>query len=217
MLVKRFWIKGESERALTAEVMFRSPEKSMPKPMAMLPIVRALRTFLSMPMIMMMPMMRAMGASEEGWKICSQEPPASISSSRMIWPVTVVPTLAPIMMPRDWRSVRRPAPTRPDVMTMVAVDDWMIAVTATPRRKALKELFVTRSIICLSVPEELSLSPSPIRRMPYRNMARPPSSVSALKKFMISPFALIIRLNDGRSRSLFFTFVMMTGPAQMDS
>ena len=63
----------------------------------------------------------------------------------------------------------------------------MIAVTATPKRKALKVLFVTLSMICLSVPEELCLSPSPIRRMPYRNMASPPSSVKPLKKFIFSP------------------------------
>ena len=70
-------------------------------------------------------------------------------------------------------------------MTIVAVDDWMIAVTARPRRKALKTLFVTDSMICLSVPDELSLSPSPISRIPYRNKASPPASVNTLKKSMI--------------------------------
>ena len=95
----------------------------------------------------------------------------------MIWPVTVVPTFAPMIMPSDWCSDRRPAPTRPDVITIVAVDDWMIAVTPRPKRKALIGLFVTDSIAFLSAPEELSLRPSPIRRMPYRNMARPPNRV----------------------------------------
>ena len=123
MPVKRSLIIWDSDRALTAEVIFRRPENRIPNPMAMLPICLALRTRFSIPMIITIPMIRAMGASEEGWKIWSQEPPASISSRRMIWPVTVVPTLAPMMMPSDWRRVRRPAPTRPDVMTMVAVED----------------------------------------------------------------------------------------------
>jgi len=34
----------------------------------------------------------------------------------------VVPTFAPRMMPMDWCSVSTPAPTRPEVSTMVAVE-----------------------------------------------------------------------------------------------
>ncbi len=51
------------------------------------------------------PMISAMGAKDDGLKSCSQEvapPPVSRSRSLMIWPVTVVPTLAPIMIPMDW-------------------------------------------------------------------------------------------------------------------
>ena len=84
----------------------------------------------------------------------------------MICPVTVVPTLAPMIMPRDCRSVSTPAPTRPEVMTMVAVEDWMIAVIKTPSRNALNVLLVTFSIATLSAPEELSFRPSPISRIP---------------------------------------------------
>ena len=69
-------------------------------------------------------MMRARGASVDGLKNCSQDvAESSTSNRRMICPVTVVPTLAPMTMPSDWRSVMIPAPTRPEVMTMVAVDD----------------------------------------------------------------------------------------------
>ena len=117
-----------------------------------------------------------MGARVEGWKKRSQAvPEESMSSRRMICPVTVVPTLAPTMMPRDWRRVRMPAPTRPAVMTIMAVEDWIRAVTKMPRRKALKALFVTFSMARFNVPEEFSFRESPISRMPYRNMARPPS------------------------------------------
>ena len=84
---------------LTAPVMLSRPENRMPKPMAMLPTDRA---FLKkLPMMSTMPMMRAMGARVEGWKKRrTLVPEASMSSRRMIWPVTVVPTLAPMMMPR---------------------------------------------------------------------------------------------------------------------
>ena len=137
----------------------------MPKPTAMLPIDLAF--LIKWPMIRMMPMMSAIGARVEGWKNLSHAvPEESMSKRRMICPVTVVPTFAPTMMPSDWRSVRMPAPTRPEVMTIVAVDDWISAVTKMPRRNALKELFVTFSMALLSVPEEFSFRESPIRRMP---------------------------------------------------
>ena len=118
-------------------------------------------------MISTMPRIRATGARVEGLKIWSQAAElASMSSRRMIWPVTVVPTFAPTTMPRLWRSVMMPAPTRPEVMTIVAVEDWIRAVTPRPSRKALTGLFVTFSITIFSVPEEPSLRPLPISRMP---------------------------------------------------
>ena len=124
-------------------------------------------------------MISAMGAREEGRKIWSQAAEFWFKSiSRMIWPVTVVPTLAPMMMPRDCRRVRMPTPTRPEVMTMVAVEDWITAVITSPRKKALTGLLVTDSMASFRVPEELSFRPSPMRRIPYRNMARPPNIVS---------------------------------------
>ena len=142
--------------------------------MAMLPMDLA---FLKkLPIISTMPIIRAIGASVEGCRNRSQAlPEPSTSSRRMIWPVTVVPTLAPTMMPRDWRRVRMPAPTRPAVMTMVAVEDWISAVTSTPKRNALKALSVTLPMTFFRVPEEFSFRESPISRMPYRNMASPPS------------------------------------------
>ena len=77
-----------------------------------------------LPIIRMMPRIKARGARVEGCKKRRNEvPEASMSSRRMIWPVTVVPTFAPTIMPRDWRRVRIPALTRPAVITMVAVED----------------------------------------------------------------------------------------------
>lgn len=41
----------------------------------------------------------------------------------IIHAVTVVPTLAPMMTPMDWRRVIRPAFTKLTTMTVVALDD----------------------------------------------------------------------------------------------
>ena len=66
-------------------------------------------------------------------------------------------------------------------MTMVAVELWMRAVTKTPRMKAFRGLSVTLPMIRFRVPEEFSFRESPMRRMPYRNMAKPPSREITLK------------------------------------
>ena len=97
------------------------PVKRMAKPIATLPAISDLFDFRIM--ITKMPMIAAIGASVEGLKIFNQEEASpSISSSRMICAVTVVPTLAPRMIPIDCLSERMPAPTRPEVRTMVAVE-----------------------------------------------------------------------------------------------
>ena len=111
--------------------------------------------------------MAASGASVEGLKTFRKEfVPAFRSSKRMIWPVTVVPTFAPRMMPMDWCSVMMPAPTSPDVRTIVAVELWMTAVTQSPSRKPTMGLFVTLPIAFFSAPDEPCFSPSPIMRIP---------------------------------------------------
>ncbi len=97
----------------------------------------------------------------------SHAPPSALRSSRrMIWPVMVVPTFAPRMMPMDWCSVSTPAPTRPEVSTMVAVELWMTAVTPRPSRKPTSGLFVTFSIATLSASDEPFFKPSPMSCIP---------------------------------------------------
>ena len=64
---------------------------------------------------------------------------------RRMWAVTVVPMLAPIMMPMAWRSLRTPAPTRPTTRTVAAEEEWMTAVTAAPNSTARPTLPVSRS------------------------------------------------------------------------
>lgn len=47
-----------------------------------------------------------------------------------------------MMMPIDWASVMTPELTKPTTMTVVADEDWMIAVTARPNRKPFHGLEV---------------------------------------------------------------------------
>ena len=55
-----------SVRVLTAEVMFMRPENSMPNPITMRPTLSAVRK--GLPMMNMMPPIRASGARVEGLK-----------------------------------------------------------------------------------------------------------------------------------------------------
>ena len=60
----------------------------------------------------------------------------SLSFSETICPVIVVPTLAPKMTPMACSSERRPALTKPTVMTLVADELCTRAVTPAPARIA---------------------------------------------------------------------------------
>ena len=129
------------------------------------PMVSDLRPLTTM--MNRIPMIAARGASVEGLKkLSSDVSDAFTSSRRMIWPVTVVPTFAPKITPIDWCSDITPAPTRPDVSTIVAVELWITAVTTRPSRKPTSGLFVTFSIARLNASDEPFFSPSPIRRIP---------------------------------------------------
>ena len=139
----------------------------------------------------MIPMIRATGASVDGLNRFRKElAPVFRSSRRIICPVTVVPTLAPTIMPSDWCSVIISAPTRPEVMTIVAVDDWITAVNPNPRRNAFHTVPVSLSRTSFSAPEEDSFRLSPIRRMPYRNMASPPRRVIIFVRLIIFGYLL---------------------------
>ena len=93
----------------------------------------------------------------------------------------VVPTFAPTIIPNDWSNEMIPAATRPDVITIVAVEDWIIAVIIIPTKNALTALSVSFPITIFSVPDELSFRLLPISLIPYRNRANPPNNEIALK------------------------------------
>ena len=54
--------------------------------------------------------------------------------------VTVVPMFAPKITPIAWLNVRISAFTKLTTITVVAPEDWMIAVTHIPQRRAVKRL-----------------------------------------------------------------------------
>jgi len=62
--------------------------------------------------------------------------------SAIIQAVNVVPMLAPIITPMAWVRVRIPAFTKLTTITVVALDDWITAVTPSPVTTPLKGLEV---------------------------------------------------------------------------
>ena len=94
--------------------------------------------------------------------------------------VTVVPMLAPMMTPIAWCSCIRPELTKPTAMTVVALEDWMTAVTTRPsRRPRTGDAVILLRMPC-SLPPAICSRDLPMTSMPYKNKARPPSSVKTL-------------------------------------
>ena len=63
---------------------------------------------------------------------------ASISPRRSNCAVTVVPILAPMMMPTVCSSFMMPALTKPTHMTVVAAELWISPVTTAPQKDPLE-------------------------------------------------------------------------------
>ena len=112
---------SDSAKGSTAAVIFRSPEKSIPKPTAISPGVLLLGDFTNI--IRIIPTTSATGARVSGLKnsriILPEE---SISISRIICAVIVVPILAPITILTACFRFSIPALINPTVKTIVAVE-----------------------------------------------------------------------------------------------
>ena len=80
--------------------------------------------------------------------------------------MTVVPMSAPRITPIVWRSVRRPADAKPTSMTVVALDDWRIAVAPAPTASALRRFPVRVERMCRSRVPAARCRPSPTSRTP---------------------------------------------------
>ncbi len=115
--------------------------------------------------------------------------------------VTVVPMLAPIITPTDWARVSNWALTKPTTITVVAPEDWIMAVTQMPVSMAITRFRVIRVRKCLSLGPAACSSPSPITRMPNRKKARPPSRVITVCTLIPCLLYRVLRFFSSESRA----------------
>ena len=87
-------------------------------------------------------------------------------SNEMSHAVTVVPMLAPMMTPMAWPSANRPALTKPTTITVVALDDWMMAVMVKPVSTLVNRLEVMADKKCRRRLPAAFCRPELIRFMP---------------------------------------------------
>ena len=98
----------------------------------------------------------------------------------MIQPVLVVPRLAPISTPTDCAKGRTPALTKPIVISVVALEDWIIAVTTMPEKNAMIGRRVSESSPLRRESPASDLRPSVISVMPSRNSPIPPRTLERM-------------------------------------
>ena len=109
---------------------------------------------------------------------------------QMIQPVIDVPRIAPRMTLTACRTFIIPELTNPTVITDVAQDDWMTAVTPVPRSTARKGVLDKRYKTSSSLLPATFFSPSPISVMPKRKSATPPTRVIISRKLNFPRFPI---------------------------
>ena len=90
----------------------------------------------------------------------------------------LVPRIEPRITLTACRRLIIPALTKPTAITEVAQDDWITAVTPVPSSSAFHFVPLSRNRIGSSLLPETFVRPSPIRLMPNRNSATPPSRLT---------------------------------------
>ena len=164
------WMKaGNSRSGAMAALMVSMPINRMPRPARIWPMCCNLARFTKT--IRNTPPKATTGASA----------PTSRAMSR---PVTVVPTLAPIISHTAWLRVIIPALTKPTTMTVVAEEDWTAAVISAPTSTPMKRLAVSRSRMAFIRLPATASRPELIICMPWRNSARPPKTPRNSSRFM---------------------------------
>jgi hypothetical protein len=123
---------GLLRRSGTESFMICRPRKVMPKP-SRIPAIS--RYFLCLLKKKGMAMAMAGRATAVIWNLKPR-----IETSQ---PVMVVPMLAPMTTPMDWVRLTTPAFTRLTSRTVVADEDWMMAVAPIPVRIPAKRLVVS--------------------------------------------------------------------------
>ena len=111
---------------------------------------------------------------------------SNVKPSDMIQAVTVVPMCAPRMMEMACARVSRPALTNDTVMSVVAVDDWMLAVTNIPVMAPMKRLAVIFCNTLRSCGPAIFCRPSLRVFIPNISSASEPNSVKIVNTFMVS-------------------------------
>ena len=109
-------------------------------------------------------------------------PPPWTLERAMIQPVMLVPIRAPWITGTACLSFIMPEFTKPTTITEVAEEDWITAVTPVPSSAPRRGVPVSRySTSSIRLPAT-RLRPSPIRLMPKRKSATPPSRARILEK-----------------------------------
>ena len=172
----------------TAPLIVSMPNINMAKPSRTVPSV-----FFFVPsfpvMRKMMPIAASTGEKELGLSSLTHTFPLSIPARERIHEVIVVPILAPMITPTACVSFIMPELTKPTTMTVVADEDWIVAVTKAPSSNAFILFSVSFSKTFSSFPPESITRPSPMVFIPYKNRASPPIIVSTPK---ISIFASLL-------------------------
>ena len=100
--------------------------------------------------------------------------PESTYERHNIHPVTLVPILAPIIIPIAWATFIIPELTNPTTITVVADELCITAVTIVPNRIPFTGLLVSFHKISSNLLPATFLRPSPISDIPNKNNAIPP-------------------------------------------
>ena len=141
------WKAGRSFRTDMASFIVSSPKNNRPKPKMTCPI--CFREFFLEKSISMAPIKMQNGASRE-----------ASSAIRIL--VIVVPIFAPRITPVACARSMMPALIIPMVITVVAEDDWITAVTSIPSRKPRTGLRVSFSIRSFILAPAARCRPSPM-------------------------------------------------------
>src|SRR5690606_22793422 len=97
-------------------------------------------------------------------------------SKATIQPVLVVPILAHIITPIAWEKLNTPAPTKPIVASVVAVEDCTIKVKPIPEHIDLNGVPVNLVSHSRKVSPAMSLRLSVLKIMPIKDQPLPPQS-----------------------------------------
>ena len=165
-----------SRRGDTAPDMEDMPYISTAKPSRISPTCRLDALLLNIRRIM--PITATTPVSTSVLSSCTTPLPPSSEDRHRIHPVTLVPTMAPIMTPMACRTFIIPEFTKPTTITEVAEEDWITAVTPVPSRTPFSGVLLSLYSTSSNRLPATFFSPSPIRDMPNRNSAIPPSSVT---------------------------------------